>query len=94
MLVEIVNGSDEVRPVRDKASGEVRGFIQEVYFHLEESAFPVKGKIRVPDGTGYKPGKYTISPVFRIGRFGDLEINPFAEPTLKPATPDQVKAVS
>ena len=93
MLVEIVKGSDEVKPVRDKNTGEVRGFIQECYFHLDGSAFPVKGKIRVPDGSGHNVGKYNMVPSFRIGRFGDLEVNPFAEPTLSAATPEQIKAV-
>lgn len=93
MLVEIVKGSDEVKPVRDKNTGEVRGFIQEAYFHMDGSAFPVKGKIRVENGQGHVPGKYNISPSYRVGRFGDLEINPFDVPALTPAKPDQVKAV-
>ena len=94
MLVEIVKNADEVKPVRDRNTGEVRGFIQEAYFFLPDSAFPVKGKIRVPDGSGHPVGKYTIIPAFRIGRFGDLEVNPFAVPDLKPASPEELKAVS
>ena len=92
MIVEFVAGRDEVREIRDKETREIRGLTQECYYHLPNSAFPVQGKMRVKQRQA--PGKYSFSPEYRIGRFGDLEINPFAEPELKPARPEQVKQVS
>lgn len=92
MLMEIVSGSDDVKEIRDKNTQEIRGLQQECYFRLPDSAYPVRGKVRID--TRLQPGKYDITPAYRVGRFGDLEINPFAVPVIKPATPDQVKAAS
>lgn len=90
MLVEVVEGRCETREIRDKETREIKGITQEVYFHLPNSAFPVQGKIRID--AAHRPGKYKMQPCYRIGRFGDLEIDPFAVPKLAPATPEQVKA--
>lgn len=90
MILEIVAGNDEVKEIRDRDTREIRGLTQECYFHLPGTAYPVAGKVRVKNRQA--PGKYSFQPSYRIGRFGDLEINPFHEPELKPARPEQVKA--
>lgn len=92
MLMEIVSGSDDVKEIRDKQTQEIRGLQQECYFFLPNSAYPVRGKVRIE--RRLSPGKYDIAPAYRIGRFGDLEINPFDVPVIKPASPEQVKAAS
>jgi len=90
MIVEFIAGNDDVKEIRDKETREIKGLSQECYFHIPGSAFPERGKMRVKQRVN--PGKYSFMPEYRIGRFGDLEINPFAEPELKPARPEQVKA--
>lgn len=89
MLIEVVAGSDNVKDIRDKQTQEIKGLSQEVYFHLPSSAFPVQGKIRVE--RRINPGKYIIEPDYRIGKYGDLEINPFSVPALSPAKPSDLK---
>lgn len=90
VIVEFVAGSDDVKEIRDKETREIRGLQQQCYFHLPNSAFPVQGKIRVE--SRMPPGKYSFVPSYRIGRFGDLEVNPFETPKLTTARPEQVKA--
>lgn len=90
MLIEVIAGSDDVKTIRDRQTQETRGLQQQVYFHLPDSHFPVQGKIRVKEPLN--PGKYVMQPVFKIGKYGDLEINPFVEPEIKPAAPAQVKS--
>jgi hypothetical protein len=82
MQIEVIEGRDEVKEIRDRTTQEIRGLQQEVYFNFSGSAFPVKGKMRVLRKLA--PGKYEIEPVFKIGKYGDLEINPFAEPPVNP----------
>lgn len=90
MIVEFIQGRDEVKEIRHKETKEIMGLQQECYFHLPGGAFPVQGKMRVEGRTA--PGKYTFSPSYRIGRFGDLEINPFDTPKISAARPEQIKA--
>lgn len=90
MIVEFISGRDDVKEIRDKATLEIRGLQQECYFHIPGSAFPVQGKMRVESRTS--PGKYSFEPSFRIGKYGDLEINPFDAPKLQAANPQQLKA--
>ena len=92
MLIEIIQGSDEVKEIRDRETREIKGLTQEVYFHLPDSAYPVRGKMRVE--TRLQLGKYEMQPVFKIGKYGDLEIFPFEVPKVKPARPEQVKAAA
>ena len=89
MIVEIVEGSCGVEEVRHKDTREIIALKQEAYFHIPGSAFPERGKIRVQ--SPFKPGKYQLKPAYRIGRFGDLELNPFADADLVPASPEMVK---
>lgn len=90
MLIEVIQGSDDVKEIRDTRTQEIKGLSQTVFFHLPGEHFPVRGKMRIK--TRLNPGKYQIQPSYRIGKFGDLEINPFAEPEVTPATPAQVKS--
>ena len=90
MIVEIVKGSDDIQEVRHRETHEIVALKQECYFHLPGSAYPTRGKVRVKQR--YAPGIYQYKPEFKIGRFGDLEINPFADAELSPARPEQVKA--
>jgi hypothetical protein len=92
MILEIVAGADDVQEIRDKETREIRGLSQRCYFRFPGEAYPVAGKIRVK--ARVSPGFYSFQPAFRIGRFGDLEINPFAVPELTPVKPEQVKAAS
>lgn len=89
MIVEFIAGRDEVKQVRDK-NNEIRGLTQECYFYVPNSAYPIGGKMRVKAPVA--PGKYNFEPAYQTGKFGDLEINPFATPELRPARPEQVKA--
>jgi len=90
MLIEVVENCSEFKEIRDKITQEIRGLQQEVYFHIPGSAFPCKGKMRVK--ARIQPGKYEIEPAFKIGKYGDLEINPFAEPELVPYRIQQAKS--
>ena len=82
MIVEFVAGSDDVTEIRDRETREIKGLKQQCYFHLADSAFPVRGKIRVSER--YNPGKYRLNPSFKVGKFGDLEVNPFEDADLTP----------
>ena len=81
MQFDIIQGRDEVREIRNR-DREILAFSQECYFLLPDSAFPVRGKIRVVKRL--PPGTYEFDPVYRIGRYGDLEINPFEAPLVAP----------
>lgn len=92
MIVEFIAGRDEVKEIRSKITQEIQGIQQICYFHTPGGAFPVEGKIRV---TGrVSPGKYSFEPIFKIGKYGYLEINPFAVPILTSARPEHVKATA
>ena len=90
MKIQVIEGSSEFKEIRDKITQEIRGLQQEVYFHIPGSAFPVKGKMRVL--AKLNPGDYEIEPVYKIGKYGDLEINPFAEPPLHSIRPPVSKS--
>ncbi len=89
MIIEVIEGRDELREIRDKITQEIKGLQQEVYFNIPGSAFPVKGKMRVLRRLA--PGKYEIEPSYKIGKYGDLEINPFAEPPVHAMRPQTAK---
>lgn len=89
MIIEVIDGRDEVKEIRDRVTQEIRGLQQEVYFQIPGSAFPVKGKMRVLRKIA--PGKYQIEPSYKIGKYGDLEINPFVEPPVHAMRPHQSK---
>lgn len=89
MLIEVIEGRNELKEIRDRVTQEIRGLQQEVYFHIPGSAFPCKGKMRVK--AKIQPGKYKIEPEFKIGKYGDLEINPFSEPVPHPYHVQQAK---
>jgi|26BtaG_2_1085354.scaffolds.fasta_scaffold02938_4 hypothetical protein len=91
MLLEIIAGRSEVTEVRNK-DHQIVALKQECYAHLPGSAFPVQCKIRVE--RPLQPGKYQAELPFKIGRWGDIEVNPFENPRLTPAKPEQVKAAS
>lgn len=90
MIVEFIQGRDEIKEIRHRETKEIMGLQQECYFHLPGAAFPVQGKMRVESRMG--AGKYSFNPSYRIGKYGDLEINPFDTPKLSAARPEQVKS--
>ncbi|MEM4202337.1 MAG: hypothetical protein QW786_03925 [Candidatus Hadarchaeum sp.] len=92
MLLEIIAGRSEVTEIRSKDSHQIVALKQECYAHLPGAAFPVQCKIRVD--RPLQPGKYEAELPFKIGRWGDIEVNPFESPRLTPAKPEQVKAAS
>lgn len=92
LLIEVIAGASPVNEVRNKETREIVALKQTVYAHIPNSAFPVQCQIRV--NTALQPGKYSMKPVFKTGRFGDLEIDPFTSPDVVLARPDQVKASS
>lgn len=90
MLIHVMPQS-EIKERRDKVTREIKGLKQEVYADLGQ-AFPTRIFIQVNDRLS--EGKYEMQPCFTVGKFGDLEINPFETPSVKPANPQQIKAAS
>lgn len=52
---------------------------QTAYLHRDGQAYPDRFAIPVESpAAAYAPGRYSIAPgAFRVGRYGDLEINRF-----------------
>lgn len=92
MIIEVISGSNDVKEIRSKEDQSIIAIKQVVYAHIPNSAFPVQCQIRVDKPL--QPGKYSCELQYKTGRFGDLEIDPFKTPSIKPATPEELKAVS
>lgn len=91
MIVEFVQNDCDSKPVTNR-DGAIVGLNQKCYFHIPGVAFPVQGKIRTENPNA--PGKYNYQPAFRVGKYGDLEVNPFENASLTPAKPEQIKSAS
>lgn len=91
MLVEVIAAQSEVKEIR-RQDQSLMGLKQEVYCSMPNSAFPVRCFIRVDKPL--QPGKYNINLKYKIGKYGDIEVNPFETPDITPARPEQVKAAS
>lgn len=89
MLIEVISGSNDVKEIRSPKDQSIVAIKQTVYAHIPNSAFPVQVQVRVE--RPLQPGKYEMELVYKTGRFGDLEIDPFKTPSIKPASPAQVK---
>lgn len=89
MIVEIVSGRSDVKEVKDK-NGVHRGFKQEAYATLPGHAFPAKCNIRV--SSPLAAGRYKLDLPFQIGKFGDIEVNPFDEPKVSPVAAPAAQA--
>lgn len=87
--VQVIAGESIVKPIYDKETNQIKALKQIIYVDVGQ-AFPIRAQIRVKQELA--PGKYIMKPVLQTGRFGDLEINPFQEPEILPATPSQVKS--
>lgn len=87
--MQVIAGEDMVNEVRNRETRELIALKQTVYVDVGQ-AFPIRAQIRVKERLN--PGKYMMQPVLQTGKFGDLEINPFQEPLVTPATPQQVKS--
>jgi len=90
MLIEVISGSNDVKEIRSKEDQSIIAIKQTVYAHIPNSAFPIQCQIRVD--RPLQPGKYECELSYKTGRFGDLEIDPFKTPSIKPASPAQVKS--
>lgn len=91
MLLEIISGRSEVKPIH-RGDGSLMIMKQEAYVSMPGSAFPVR--CMVPVEKELAPGKYSAEFGYKIGKWGDLEINPFQPFTFTPARPEQIKAAS
>lgn len=91
MLVEVIPAQSEVKEIR-RADQSLMGLKQEVYAHMPNSAFPVRCFVRVDKPL--QPGKYNVSLPYKVGKYGDIEVNPFETPEYSAARPEQVKAAS
>ena len=89
MLIEVIAGQSEVKEVR-RQDNSVAAIKQEMYASLPTSAFPVRCMVTVEKPL--QPGKYNATFAYKIGKYGDLEINPFTPVTFTPASPDKIKA--
>lgn len=72
--LEVFAGA-EIKEIRDKMTHELRGLKQEVYWTIPNSQYPVKALVRID--RPLQPGRYTVEFAYRVGRYGDPEINPF-----------------
>lgn len=51
---------------------------QTAYLHRDGMPYPDRFEISLGDQKAYKPGQYFLAPQsFRVGKFGDLEIDRF-----------------
>lgn len=74
MLIEIVGADSEVRPIRNKETGEVRNLKQIAYADIGQ-AYPVRIQISVSEPLS--PGTYEAEIPYRIGKYDSLEISGF-----------------
>jgi len=91
MLIEIIAGQSEVKEIR-RQDQSLMALKQEGYVQMPNSAFPVRCMVSVEKPL--QPGKYNVQFAYKIGKWGDIEINPFEPAKFSPATPEQVKAAS
>lgn len=77
MLTVQVLADKEITPVTNKSTGLPNGYKQEVYAHFPGEEFPVKCKIRVAQPL--VPGMHIVQLPFQIGKYGDIELNPFQQ---------------
>ncbi len=91
MLIEVIAGQSEVKELR-RQDQSLMAIKQEAYITMPNSAFPVRCMVTVEKPL--QPGKYNVEFPYKIGRWGDLEINPFQPATFTAATPQQLKSAS
>jgi hypothetical protein len=90
MLIEVIAGRSEVKEIRRQSDQSVMAVKQEAYISMEGSAFPVRCMVTVEKPL--QPGKYNAEFPHKIGKWGDIEINPFQPAKFTPARPEQIKA--
>lgn len=83
--VEVFAGAD-FKEMRDKVTHEIRAIKQEVYWSIPNSQYPVKVFMRVD--RPLQPGRYQVAFQYRVGRYGDPEINPFEPALCTPVKPE------
>jgi len=78
ITVEILPDRKEIKEITRKTQpGRVLGYKQEAYAHIPGEHYPIKCFIRV--NSPLADGKHQINLPMQIGKYGDLEINPFSE---------------
>ncbi len=87
MLIEIVGTDSEVRPIRNKETGEVRNLKQIAYVDLGQ-AYPVRIQISVAEPLS--PGTYEAEVPYRVGKYDSLEISGFDVWKVRPVQKKQV----
>lgn len=86
MKVNVIAGNSEVKEMR-RQDGSVMVVKQEMYVDLQSSAFPVRCFLAVE--RPLQPGVYDASLPFKVGKFGDLEVNPFEPGSFSPLKSEQ-----
>lgn len=89
LQIEILNGKSEIKNITNKQGHQV-GFKQEAYIHLPDSAYPVQFYFRTE--RPLQTGHYYLQPTLQINKYNDLEINPFAFPSVTPVQSKDTKA--
>lgn len=77
MLIEIDNTNVRTRTFKTKKDKDMTLIEQDCWFHLEGNAYPVKGRINVPnDVRAYQPGMYVLTDkCFYTDNFGGLKLS-------------------
>lgn len=91
MLIEVIAGQSEVKEIR-RQDQSLMAIKQEAYVRMGGSAYPVRCMVTVEKPL--QPGSYNAEFKYKIGKWGDIEVNPFEPAKFTPARPEQVKAAS
>lgn len=80
ILIEINRDDSAVESRNVNTKHGPRTFYHQVaYLHRPGKAYPDRFRVPLPSpAEAYAPGRYMVAPAsFKVGRFGDLEINRF-----------------
>lgn len=77
LIVEVQSSEVNPRNLTTKKGKPMTLREQQVYFHIEGQAYPVRGRINVPDDRQpYQPGMYVLSGSnFYADNFGGLKLS-------------------